>query len=314
MRLPLKYRWLVCLMVLLLPGCENKKEIGGATHQMASPATSVKTLPETAAITGSALQLPDKVTILPEAPTANDPLVAIFKGDGLVNYRWERDGQLLDGEERDRLAVTHLKKGATITVIVSNKSKDFNASVTIGNTPPVVQSVSFKNPAIHRGVEIALTVTGNDPDGDDMTYHYQWFRNGRQIDSIDGPNLPGDQFRRGDQISYLVIPFDGEDEGPPYEGRAVTIPNAPPSFVSKPPLQFTSDIYRYQAQAEDPDADEITYALENPPPGMKIDRVTGQIDWPLTGLPAGDHHIGLVAEDSQGQKGYQEYSLTMSRR
>lgn len=314
MRLPWKCRWLVCLMVMLLLGCGNKKENQEATAQVASPpAPAVAAPPEARSTAGSTTQPAGKLTLLPEAPTANDPLVAVFRGEGQVNYRWQRDGQTLEGEERDRLAVSQLKKGTTITVTVNNKGQEYTASVTIGNLPPAVQRVDFKNPAIHRGVEIALNVTGSDPDGDEVAYHYQWFRNGSEVNAIDGPELPGDQFQRGDQIAFRVIPFDGDVEGPPYDGKAITIPNAPPSFVSKPPLQFLSDTYQYQAQAEDPDADEITYALESPPAGMKINRTTGQIDWPLAGIPAGNYHISIVAEDSQGDKAYQEYSLTMAR-
>jgi hypothetical protein len=177
----------------------------------------------------------------------------------------------------------------------------------------MVSQVSFKNPAIHRGVDIELIASGEDADGDAVTFNYKWFRNGSQIDTIDGPVLPGDQFSRGDQISFQVFPFDGEDEGTPYEGKAITIPNAPPVFVSRPPLQFLADTYTYQAQAIDPDGDEVTYALESPPPGMTIDRKTGKINWPLADLPAGAYRINIVADDSQGHKNYQEYSLTMSR-
>lgn len=309
MWLPRKSRWLVCLTVMLLIGCGNKKEGGGAVPPAAAPAKGA-TVPATA----SATPQQGKLVILPETPTANDKLLAIFHGDsGRANYRWEKDGKLLEGEERDRLAASQLKKGALITVTVENNGVRYSTSVTIGNLPPVVQKVSFKNPAIHRGVDIELDVTGADADGDDIVFLYQWFCNGTQIDPIDGPKLPGDRFSRGDRISFLVVPFDGMNEGPPYQGRAITIPNAPPVFISSPPLQFLSNTYSYQAQAEDPDGDEITYALENPPSAMTIDSKTGQINWNLTVLPAGVYRINIIADDGQGQKGYQDYSLTMSR-
>ena len=179
--------------------------------------------------------------------------------------------------------------------------------------PPVVSQVILKNPAIHRGVDIELIASGEDVDGDAIAFNVQWFRNGSQISLIKGPKLPGDQFNRGEQISFQVVPFDGENEGLPYVGSAMTIPNAPPFFVSQPLLQFRSDSYKYQAQAEDPDNDAVSYALENPPPGMTIDRNTGKINWPLAGLPAGEYRINIIADDLQGQKGFQEYSLTMSR-
>lgn len=311
MGVSLKSHWLVYLAVLLLVGCGNKKENGGAAHP-ASPSVKAATMPATAP-TG-VTKAPRKVVILPEVPTAKDTLLAVFSGGtGLVTYRWEKNGELLAGEERDRLAPANLAKGATITVNADNNGVSSSASVTIGNLPPTVQQVTFKNPAIHRGVDIELDAIGKDVDGDDVTFLYKWFCNGTQLELVDGPKLTGDQFSRGDLVSFIVTPFDGTVEGVPYEGKAITIPDAPPRFVTTPPLQFSSATYRYQARAEDPDGDEVTYALDSPPPKMTIDSKTGQINWDLTELPAGLYRINIVADDGQGQKGYQEYSLTMSR-
>lgn len=309
----LQRRWLVCLAVIALVSCGNAKEEGGAVQQTAPPSAKVETPARGASATG-ATQTQQKLVILPATPTAKDSLRAVFQCDsGRVVCRWEKDGQLLDGEVRESLAPSHLQKGSIITVIVENEGKRYSESITIGNIPPVVSQVSFKNPAIHRDVDIELIVIGKDADDDDISFKYKWFRNGSQIDMIDGAMLPGDQFSRGDQISFQVIPFDGDNEGPPYEGSAITIPNAPPTFFSTPPLKFLAEAYSYHAQAIDPDDDDITYTLENPPPGMTINKKTGRINWPLAGLPAGEYRINLVAVDSQGEKGYQEYSLTMSR-
>jgi hypothetical protein len=309
MRFLLQSGGLICLTILLLAGCDNKKESGGVAQPPGSP-SQVETLPATP-VAGSTSS---KLVLLPAAPTAKDHLLAVFKGEsGQVTYRWEKDGATLDDEELDRLAAKHLAKGSLITVIVDNAGKSYSASVTIGNRPPVVQQVSFKNPAIHRGVDIELEAKGDDADGDDVVFSYKWFRNDNQIEGFDGPRLPGDQFIRGDQISFQVIPFDGEDEGSSYIGRPLTVPNAPPDFLSNPPLQFLSETYSYQAQASDPDGDVVTYALENPPPGMIVDKKTGQINWPLADLAAGVYRISIVADDAQGQKVFQEYSLTMSR-
>lgn len=310
-------RWLIGLSFMVLLGCGTKDESGGATRPVASSPTSsaTMTLPATTGATVSRMpQSQRSLALLPVAPKANDPLFAVFQSDsGTVLYRWEKDGELLVGENRDRLSANYLAKGAVITVIVDNNGEEYSASVAIGNLPPELRQVSFRNPAIHRGVDIELDVIGFDADGDDISFHYQWFRNGTKIDFIDGFSLPGDQFSRGDQISFLVIPYDGEDEGVAYEGTAISIPNAPPYFLSTAPVQFLSDTYSYQAQAIDPDGDELTYLLENPPAGMSIDGKTGQISWDLRDVSAGTYSVRIVAEDPQGQKAYQEYTLTMSR-
>ena len=318
MRFSVKRRWQVLLAVVLLVvvflASRGNKKVNIETAQEPASSPQVTKQPTTASAASSAPQQLGTLALLPEAPTSNDFLLAVFRGEsGRVKYRWEKNGQTLDGEELDRLAIKHLSKGAVITVHVDNAGKSYSASVTIGNLPPVVRQVSFKQPAIYRGVDIELLASGEDVDGDAVTFNYKWFRNGSQIDAINGPKLSGDQFSRGDRISFQVIPFDGVEMGTPYEGMAMTIPNAPPLFISTPPLQFLSEAYSYQAQAKDPDGDEVTYVLENPPPGMMIDNKTGEINWPLTALPAGVYRISIVADDGQGQKNYQEYSLTMSR-
>lgn len=305
--------FLLALVCFALAGCNSKKDDGGGGKAVSPPA-NINTVPAGNSPPVKTLPSQHKLLILPEAPTAQQPLMAVFQGDGgRVTYRWERDGSLLEGEERDRLAAEYLKKGATITVSVENNGVRYSESKIIGNIPPEVTQVTFKNPAIHRGVDIELIVTGADADGDAISFSVQWILDGNQVPAVDGLTLPGNRFSRGDQVSFQVVPFDGANEGVPYIATPVTIPNAPPVFVSQPLLTFQSDTYSYQAQAQDPDGDTVTYQLVNPPPGMTIDRRTGRIIWPLAGIPAGEYRINIVADDSQGQKSYQEYSLAMVR-
>lgn len=314
---PVKKKWLVALAIGLLTivvllvarGC--KQENNSAVPPANPSRTSFQ--PVTAAA-GTAAKQSAELVLLPENPTPNDFLLAVFRGGtGKVTFSWDKNGEVLEGEELDRLDVKYLSKGAVITVTVNNAGKSHSASATIGNLPPTVRQVSLKNPVIYRGVDIELIASGDDVDNDEVSFLYNWFRDGVLIDGVDGSVLPGDQFRRDEMISFRVIPFDGVEEGTPYDGMPITIPNAPPVFVSTPPLQFLAETYTYQAQATDPDDDEITYALENPPQGMKIDSKNGQINWPFADLSAGEYRINIVAIDSQGLKAYQEYSLTMSR-
>ncbi len=303
---------LALLAALSLSGCGKKEE----ATESAQPASISHPSPLDAR--GDAGAVPanrQTLTILPEAPTTADPLMAIFRAtSGRIDYRWEKNGQTIPDEERNRLAAAHFARGDVVTVIVENNGETFRADSVIGNTPPVVLDVSFENPAIHRGVDIELIATGADDDGDDVGFLFRWYVNGEEVDFIDGPTLPGNRFHRGDSIHFVVTPYDDQDEGIPYEGSPFVIPNAPPFFVSTPPLDFSGDSYSYQARAEDPDGDEVSYALENPPPGMTIHGRSGQIDWRLEDLPDGAYHIVIVAIDSQGQKGYQEYTMTVVRR
>lgn len=313
MRMSRQRLLLVSLVFIVLAGCNSKKDDAGGGQTVSSPA-NISSAPAGNGVSAKSSPSQHKLVILPAAPTAQQPLMAVFQGEeGRVTYRWERDGTLLEGEERDRLAAEYLNKGARITVTVENNGVRYSESKIIGNIPPEVSSVAFKNPGIHRGVDIELIATGADADGDPIAFTVQWILNGNQIPALDGLTLPGDRFSRGDQVSFQIVPFDGENEGEPYISTPITIPNAPPVFISQPLLTFQADTYNYQAQAQDLDGDTVSYQLVNPPPGMTIDQRSGRIVWPLAGIPAGDYRINIVADDSQGLKSYQEYTLSMVR-
>jgi hypothetical protein len=48
------------------------------------------------------------------------------------------------------------------------------------------------------------------------------------------------------------------------------------------------------------------------PPGMKIDKVTGRIEWPLTGKLVGNHKVRVTATDGEQAKAFQEFDVTFS--
>lgn len=307
-------RWLVVLAALLLLACGKKKDSNELQGNSSLPVASAPSRAESNPATAESAQAFRTLAILPPAATAADTLLAAFQGSaGQVEYRWEKNGQPLAGEESRRLAPEHFRKGDVIAVIVTNNREVHRAEISIGNLPPVVQRVSLQNPAIHRGVDIVLDVTGDDPDGDFIGFSYRWMRNGEAMEFVDGPVLSGDSFHRGDRISFLITPSDGETGGVPYAGSDIVIPNAPPVFFSQPPAQFTSNDFIYQVEAKDPDGDEIVYSLEDPPPGMTIQSRSGQISWDLSGRPAANYPVVVVATDSEEMKAYQEFNLNLAR-
>lgn len=181
-----------------------------------------------------------------------------------------------------------------------------------GNRPPKVIAVQFKSPFIHRGVDIEVVPEGFDPDGDLVAYRYHWFINGEKLADLDGPVLAGDRFRKGDRVALRVVPFDGREEGTAFTGQVLTIPNAPPRFVSSPPLQFKGQVYAYDLKAEDSDGDLLTYSLEAAPSGMTIDSRSGGVTWEIGKDQAGEHPIRIVAQDEEGMRALQEYTLTIA--
>jgi hypothetical protein len=91
----------------------------------------------------------------------------------------------------------------------------------------------------------------------------------------------------------------------------MTVPNAPPRFVSQPPQQFAAYEYRYQVKARDPDGDRLVYSLEKAPQGATIDRGNGLVVWPLTGVPAGNYPLKIVVRDAEGAAASQEFTVVL---
>jgi hypothetical protein len=181
------------------------------------------------------------------------------------------------------------------------------------NGRPQVISVHLTPPdQVYRGTDITAAPKAVDPDGDPVEFRYQWVINGEESLSDNGPVLGGDRFKRGDEVSVHVTPYDREGDGEVVKPRPVVIPNAPPKITSTPPMDFKSLTYIYQATAVDPDGDPITFSLASAPQGMTIDPETGKIEWTVSRNQAGDQKIEIAAEDGQGGKVVQKYTLSIA--
>jgi hypothetical protein len=150
-----------------------------------------------------------------------------------------------------------------------------------------------------------------DADGDPVWFRFQWAVNGGNLPDA-GPSVPGSRFRKGDQVSITVTPYDSSGDGEPYASLPLVIPNAPPRFISPPEAEFSASGYRYHARAEDPDGDPLTYSLATAPPGMVIDSRTGMVTWALADARPGQQMVEVVVRDPEGLKAVQQYTLTVT--
>jgi hypothetical protein len=184
---------------------------------------------------------------------------------------------------------------------------------TVKNRRPRVVSVHLTPPdQVYRGIDITAVPKAVDPDGDEVGFRYQWVINGEETPSENSPVLGGDRFKRGDAVSVHVTPYDQEGDGEVVRPRPVIIPNAPPKITSTPSRDFKSLTYIYQATAVDPDGDPITFSLASAPQGMTIEPETGKIEWKISRDQAGDQTIEIAAEDGQGGKAVQQYTLSIT--
>jgi len=250
------------------------------------------------------------VRIVPEPPTAAEDIQAVFGTSSGVSYAWEKNGVLLEGADTSRLSRSIFSKHDSITVIVRKGSEKGSATVVIRNALPKVTSVSLTPVDIHRGVDITAVPVAVDQDGDEVRFDGKWSLNGKELTDTTLV-LKGDRFKKGDMISFAVIPSDSEGAGLLFRTATLKIPNAFPYFASLPPPSFENRLYTYHATAVDPDGDAVTYGLAASPQGMVIDNKSGTITWHVPPGVAGLHEIQIVARDSDGAQAIQQYSLNL---
>ena len=309
----LRTRALIGCLIPLLWGCsspETPAPIGPAAEKTAAvPAGSAAAPAAATTVTSGTLSL----TLVPTRPTVLEDLEALVSGvSGKVDFHWEKNGVELVGQTGSRLPSGHALRGDLVAVVARSVEGEARAEVTIVNSPPRIEQVKLKELRVYRGVDLAVEVKGVDLDGDSLSYRYSWQVNGEELHWEQGPALPGDKFRRGDKVVLRVTPNDGKENGQVFQGVEMTIPNAPPKFVSEPPKQFQGQSYQYQVRVDDPDGDQLTYALETAPKGMEIDPKSGLLSWTFAKSDSGEHRIRIVAKDPEGLGAFQEYALGLT--
>jgi hypothetical protein len=293
------HRLMIFLVALAVLGCSEQP------GQSKTPAKTDLRIPATGKIRS--------VGILPENPTPETTLEAdvLIRGDEpeWVNYQWFRNGDPIPGAITAQLSNKYLQKGDFISLQVRSSwaggGVDTAESdiVVIGNSLPVVHSISFEPRPAGTNDDLKAVVKGSDRDGDKVDFFYEWSVNGSVLGDQDDPILPSTYYQRNDKVEVAVTPTDGTDEGKTVRGY-LHIANTPPEIVSMPPETIiTQGSYTYAVQAQDADGDPIRFSLEgNAPDGMTINARTGLVKWRVK-LP--DEEITYVfevlAEDSEGE-------------
>ncbi|MBI3185108.1 MAG: hypothetical protein HYZ28_23475 [Myxococcales bacterium] len=187
------------------------------------------------------------VQLDPASPTIERPLRAVVAkaasdadGDPIsYRFQWTKNGAPLPyPESQAEVPAAELKKGDLWSATVRAHDGETvgppsSATVRIGNaapSPPRVE-LSPKSPGRGQGLRAVLT-EGSDPDGDPLSYRFEWKREGKLVplppDSAavprDGPLAPA----KGELWSVEVYASDGVAESKPARAE-VRIANSPPT-------------------------------------------------------------------------------------
>jgi hypothetical protein len=215
--------------------------------------------------------------------------------------------------ENPQLPGTSYRRGDVVSARaeVQRKEGEFILSapaVTVRNALPDSVSADFSTLVPVAGDTVRVSALGKDPDGDVVTFRFQWYANDKLLEGE-----PGDSFRlrkgmKGMWIQAEVQAFDGIAEGSRLRTPKVQVLNAPPVVDQ---LEVKGDGTKFTAivRASDPDGDPLVILAKSLPPGAAL--IGNILSWDAVAVPPGTD-IPVVLRISDGDGGEIEYSFRLS--
>ncbi len=185
-----------------------------------------------------------RLAFAPERPRRTDGLaVAIDQppdADGdVVRYRyaWSHDGQRFQAPpDQAQVPRNVAKKGQRWVVEVTPNDGEADGptvrqEVVIADAPPGPTAVALCDGPVPAGtiLQARVALAASDPDGDAVSYRYEWMVNGKPVPTASGEaKLGAPALRKHDRVRAIVTPWDGELAGPPAAAEC-EVANSPPS-------------------------------------------------------------------------------------
>ncbi|MGH7231955.1 MAG: putative Ig domain-containing protein [Nitrospiraceae bacterium] len=259
--------------------------------------------------------------IVPNPALRDKPVsvqVDVIDPDGdliTIRYQWRANANPIPGQTGSILVPTMLKRDDLLEVDLipfDGKMEGLpyrTNAIPVGNTPPQVMRVVLPQ-EVQVGSHVRAHVEGSDADQDSVEYKFRWWRNNREVSEGKENALELAGFERGDTITVQVTPYDNVGaQGKAALADPITIANSPPKITSTPPTAIAGGRYKYAVTAIDPDGDPLLYSLEKSPSGMKIDKITGRIEWQIPSEVKGTHRARIKVVDSHEGFAFQEFDL-----
>ena len=300
-------------LALMLPACAEEQ-----------PPSA--TGPTAARVSGDTGNHPARITSVrfePAEPMADEAVRAVVSasdpdGDPVkLIYAWEVAGRAV-GRGTQRLILDGASRGDDfqVSVVATDgrvESEPFLIRATVANRPPRVERLTVE-PAtlITAGMTLVIRPEGSDDDDDSVSFQYAWTLNGEPMDH-DGPELDTRSLTLGDVVNVAVRAYDGHDVSEPLAAPEFQVVNRPPRVVSTPGRSLPGGGFHYRVEAEDPDGDrQLRFELEDPPAGMKIGAVSGEIDWRPTHDQTGHYTVRVIVNDLKGGRIAHSFDLNVA--
>ncbi|MDV6032260.1 MAG: hypothetical protein F9B45_19665 [Phycisphaera sp. RhM] len=167
------------------------------------------------------------------------------------------------------------------------------------NLPPLIRSVPPTTGAVEQQYE--YPVDAIDPEGGAIAFSLENAPAGMSIDAAGLITwLPNDT-QKGAQSFRVVV----NDDFGAVAGQAITIViadqtiNQPPTITSVPsPYATLGEEYTYRLISSDPEGDNITTTLDDPPAGMTFESATGLVRWTPTMAQVGTNIVQITVADA----------------
>ena len=105
---------------------------------------------------------------------------------------------------------------AACTVITSDGSLSSpmgSSTLTLTNTPPVIDSLTLSPDPLRTDDALTATVVASDAEGDAISLDYEWSVNGVSVQSGASNSLDSSNYVRGNIVSVTVTPSDANATG-----------------------------------------------------------------------------------------------------
>lgn len=188
--------------------------------------------------------------------------------------------------------------------------------LTVGNQPTNPHApVLYGSPTTIASLGLPYTYQpiAYDPDDDELVFSLPQHPAGMIIDAQTG-------FTRwtptSSAVGQVAVVLQVSDQNGGFASQSwgidvsETSANHAPVIQSVPPfVGVVGEPYSYDADAVDPNLDPFTFHLVDPPTGMSIDELTGEITW--TPNAPGEFVVAIQAIDDQDAAGNQVYTVTV---
>jgi len=295
---------------------------GGATAQSPRDASATPdATPPPAGEGANAAPVIRRVRLDPPDPASGETVAAVVEaedrdGDPVsLDYEWRVKGRVAGGNE-PRLLLLGASRRDLVEVVVTpsdgeRRGEPVRAETRVRNRAPELQAVQIEPSGTITGSDdIVLRPRARDVDGDELMFEYRWTVNGRSLDH-GGPVLETDRLQRGDVVQVTVTANDGDETSDPIRTPELRVANGVPRISSRPEVPEEGRPFSYRVRAEDPDGDRLSFSLEEAPPGMDINPVSGEITWRPQADAEGPAPVRIRVEDMQGGEALQEFELTL---